>query len=35
MSKKGEEEKDMPHRGKSTAKWYTTKRVRKCSQRGE
>jgi len=35
MSKKEEEENGTPHKGKSTAKWHMTKRVRKCSQRGE
>jgi len=34
MSKEGGEESSMPHRGKSITKQHTTKRVRKCSQRG-
>jgi len=33
MLKEGEEESSTPHRGKSTAKQYMTKRVGKHSQR--
>ena len=33
MSKEKGKRDSMPHKGKSTAKWCTTRRVRKCSKR--
>jgi len=34
MLKEEEEKSSVPHRGKSAAKWYMTRRVRRHSKRG-